>query len=377
MRLLYGLPALLALFAACQPQAPKQQAAVQDSVSTGPDAPQSAPANYYKRLKGTLAGQPVTMHLVKTGQRAFEAWYAYDKQGIPIELYHKTEDTARLSFTENTMADEDNTFKGTLTAAGYKGTWSNQQKSFEFDLKEVPEGAVLFDVFTCTDSALLLPANPKSPMALATACLVWPVAGANKVTLDSIRSALTPTGATGSPEALVRQGVASFLHDYRGMHDEVDTNELKSGIGASWNWSSYTRTGIVWNAYPLLVFEYSDYSFTGGAHGNGGSVFTVMDLARNKVLHVNDVFRPGYQQALGPALERSFRKKYNVPANEPLNKGYLFEPHINPNDNFYITDKGVVFSYPPYEIAAYAAGQISLFVPFSEVKNYVNEVYLK
>lgn len=376
MRLIYGLLASLTMLTACQPNASQRQAGRQDSVSAPATKPN--PSVYYKRLKGSLAGQPVTMHLIRTGPNAYDGWYAYDKQGIPIQLFHNSTDTAQLSFTEYTVPDEDNTFKGQLSGDGtYKGTWAGKQRSFPFELKEDNTGAVLFDVFTSSDSALLLPANPKSPLGMAMASLVWPVGGADEATLETIRKALTPTGAPARPETIVRQPVDTFLRDYKAAGDDVDTNALNSGTRASWNWSAQTRTTVVWNAYPLLVFEYADYSFTGGAHGNWGSTFTVMDLAQKKVLHTDDVFKPGYKPALGAALERSFRKKYAVPAKEPLNKQFLFEPHIKPNDNFYITGKGAVFTYTPYEIAPYAVGQITLFVPFEEVKNYVNEVYLK
>ncbi|WP_404980203.1 RsiV family protein [Chitinophaga pollutisoli] len=47
-----------------------------------------------------------------------------------------------------------------------------------------------------------------------------------------------------------------------------------------------------------------------------------------------------------------------------------------PNDNFYLTNKGAVFSFVPYEIAAYAAGQITLFVPWNEIRSVVQPAYL-
>ncbi|RYF79039.1 MAG: DUF3298 domain-containing protein, partial [Chitinophagaceae bacterium] len=46
----------------------------------------------------------------------------------------------------------------------------------------------------------------------------------------------------------------------------------------------------------------------------------------------------------------------------------LFENKIAPNDNFYITGKGIGFSYAPYEIAAYAYGEINLFIAFKDIE---------
>ncbi|WP_343700370.1 DUF3298 domain-containing protein [Chitinophaga sp.] len=379
MKLYYGLSAFLAIMLfACQFPGQRQHAGGQQGDSAAVAASRPAPSVYYKRLKGSLAGQPVTMHLIRTGPAAFDAWYAYDKQGIPIQLFHNVEDSTQLSFTEYATPDQDNTFKGTLSADGtYKGTWSGKGGACDFDLREDTTGAVLFEVFTSSDSVMLLPTHPKSPQGLAMCSMVWPIGGADESSLTLIRKTLTPGGAPAEPEKIVRQPIDTFLRDYKAVRDDVDTNELNKGIGASWNWDAQTETRVVWNTWPLLVFENADYSFTGGAHGNYGSSYTVLDLAQKKVLQVSDVFKPGSQPALSAALEKAFRKKYAVPAKEPLNKRYLFEPRIQPNNNFYITDKGAVFNYMPYEIAAYAVGQITLFVPFEEVKNYVNEAYLK
>lgn len=375
MRIFYGLAASLAILTACQPKTSQQTAAEADSVAATPAPPSTV---YYKRLKGALAGQPVTMHLIRTGPAAFDGWYAYDNKGIPIQLFHDTDDSARLSFTEYTGADTDNTFKGALTAEGqYKGTWSGKDRSYEFDLQEDNTGAVLFKVFTCSDSVLLLPTNPASPMGVAMSSIVWPSGGADDATLNIIREAIAPRAAGMGPEKIVCQPLDTFRRDYTAVRDDVDTNALKQGTGASWNWDVQDELRIVWNTFPLLVLENSGYSFTGGAHGNYGSNFTVVDLARKQILHLDDVLKTGYKPVLGAALEKAFRKKYTVPAKEPLDKQFLFEPHIRPNDNFYITDKGIAFTYVPYEIAAYVFGQITLFVPFEEVKNYVNEVYLK
>jgi hypothetical protein len=61
--------------------------------------------------------------------------------------------------------------------------------------------------------------------------------------------------------------------------------------------------------------------------------------------------------------------------NEPLSNA-LFENSIEPTNNFCITKKGILFLYNPYEIAAYAMGEIELFIPFEELKTVVNPRFL-
>jgi hypothetical protein len=100
------------------------------------------------------------------------------------------------------------------------------------------------------------------------------------------------------------------------------------------------------------------------------------DLQKNKILKLEDVFEGDYKMALRAQLENAYRKAYKVPNHVKLPEGYLLTDHIDPTDNFILTDKGILFGYSPYEIAAYAMGQVNLFVPFEEIKSIVQSTYL-
>lgn len=357
------------LLGACQ-QPEKKPAAQKDTTAVvTPTA-----ANFYKQLKGSLAGQPVTMHLIRTGELAYQGWYVYDKIGDPIQLLNEPDSASKITLLEYSSQDEANTFYGQLSPDGhFTGTWKSAKGEHNFDLKEDYTQAVQFNIFTFSDTVTLFYNNPKSPMGIASASIVWPVAGADEATLNVIKQVIAASSNNlNNPEMLVKAPVDTFLQFYKSSRDDADTNAL----GASWDWSTQTDTRVVWNQYPLLVLENAEYAYTGGAHGNWGSGFHVIDLSKKKELKVTDVFKPGYKTQLSTALAKAFRKKYNLPANEPLDKRFLFSKTIAPNDNFFLTSKGVVFNYTPYEIAAYAVGQITLFIPFEDVKTIVNEAYL-
>lgn len=356
----------VALLVACR-QSPKKPAAQQEDTAV------VTVTTFYKQLKGTLAGQPVTMHLIRSGEHAYEGWYFYDKVGDPIQLVNQPDSGNKITLLEYSSQDDPNTFYGRLSADGhFTGTWKSAKTQYDFDLKEDYTQAVQFNIFTFSDSVTLFYNNPKSPMGIASASIVWPVGGADEAALNVIKQVIASSGNTNDPELLVKAPVDTFLQFYKNSRDDADSNAL----GASWNWSTQTDTRVVWNEYPLLVLENAEYAYTGGAHGNWGSGFHVIDLSKKKELKLNDVFKPGYKVPLSAALAKSFRKKYKLPANEPLDKQFLFSKTIAPNDNFFLTNKGVVFNYTPYEIAAYAVGQITLFIPFEDVKTIVNEAYL-
>ena len=82
---------------------------------------------------------------------------------------------------------------------------------------------------------------------------------------------------------------------------------------------------------------------------------------------MDDVFKPDYQKTVSTALEKALRKKYSLNPKEDLRQ-FLFDEKIEATNNFAVTRKGILFNYPPYEIAAYAMGEIQLYVSFDELK---------
>ncbi len=207
--------------------------------------------------------------------------------------------------------------------------------------------------------------------------MIWPSGGAEAEVIAFLRKAMQPgLKPGGMPVQALKSGVLAYLSEYQDNGKVSDSSDLAYGTPASWNWESHSAESVVWNKYPLLVIGKMEYDYSGGAHGNYGTSFDTYDLAAKKKVAVPDVFKPGYKRVVGAALEKAFRKQFRVPAGTSLDKGFLFQPHIDPNDNFYLTDKGVVFSYVPYEIAAYAVGQITLFVPWSDIRSAVQPAYL-
>jgi hypothetical protein len=48
-------------------------------------------------------------------------------------------------------------------------------------------------------------------------------------------------------------------------------------------------------------------------------------------------------------------------------ENFLFENKIPVTENFGLMENGILFDYPPYEIASYAAGEIDLLITYEEL----------
>jgi hypothetical protein len=330
------------------------------------------------QLKGTIANQPVTMHLLKTAPDVYRGYYSYDKIGEPIDIWGSVDSSQQLTLYENSHTDEEITFRGSFDPEGsMKGTWRGAGTSHPYSLKKDFDKAIQFDVYRVIDSSALVPGHPYSPKATASNSILWPAEGTDSKTADFIKSVMSGGKAGITPRQLAKRDVDSFLLFYRGSAIDLDTSALKEeSLSPVWDWTSEGDMKVIWNRYPLLVLESFTYDYTGGAHGNGGATYQVLDLAKEKVLTVDDVFKGDYKTVLAKELEQAFRKKYKVPEDESV-KGMLVVDNIEPNNNFILTNKGVMFSYTPYEIGPYALGQVSLFVPYDHIKDVLKEDYSK
>lgn len=373
----YLLPAIILTLTACQ-QGTKQNQSADSTTGPAVITTTSSPLPWAKRFKGLLAGQHVTVFLQRSDSSDARGWYVYDAHGAPISL---TPEYGRNPGDSIILMEgygpEDHSLRGIVTSDGhFRGKWTGSKNNYDFDLTENNDSAIVFSLVTYKDSARLFPSNASSPAATTSTYLLWPTGGAGEASLTFLQQSFAPGLRTGESAATyLKKGSEAFLSKYKSNAKEVDSASMNNG--PSWRWSAQSGTVVAWNQWPLLAIEEWVYDFTGGAHGNGGSNFSLYDLNRNKKLSMQDVFKGNYKPILTSALEKSYRKKYNVPAGQSLEEAGLFVKKIEPNKNFFLTSHGAVFSYTPYEIASYAAGQISLFLPWDDIRPVVQEAYLR
>ncbi len=382
-QLLYSatLGAFLMFNAACnngtQKEAPTGQN--KDTVST---VTSQLPESFYKRLEGSIANQPIVMHLYRTNDRC-EGLYYYTSQGKWLGLnYVQDSSTAnRIYMTEKDATAiytglED--VKDAILILQYqdgifKGTWHNGTQAYTFELKEnYPPGSHRFNMQASIDSAQAFPGKANTPIARISEFfpvstskdLQWFNKGIKKI-LDF------DTSQTDFAVAAKKRNT-QYLEAYR---NDVKEMSLGEEMPAFLNYEQLDEASIQYNDKGFVIVKLLSFSYEGGAHGNYGAAMHCFDIASKKPLFLNDILNIDSVRLI-PILERNFRKQARLTASEPLNK-ILFEKHLSLTNNFYFTDKGIGFVYNPYEIAAYAQGIINIFVPYTDLQPYLDPGFAK
>lgn len=329
-----------------------------------------AKSSYFILLKGTIGTYPVTVYLYAM-QHNYSGYYYYDSKQLPI--YFSGEDSAikdKISLT--TMADsgEAETFLFSFDGAKGTGNWKMGGKTLPLSLSkgDVP---VSFEYVGWADSVAASATLPNPPYATSELSSVWPTGSSatDEFIKTQIAKLINDKEKSRDIHTILSNSGKSFLDDYRN-DTTLDEEDIKANPG----YFSYDESGdvrIVYLSPKLLSLSNAVYSYTGGVHGNYGTAFLPLDIVNNKVLALSDILTTNGIRQLRPLLEKSYRRDRNLQPSQPLTDGGLFDNRIEPNKNFYVTGKGLLFDYTPYEIASYADGEIQIMISYSDLGAYL------
>ena len=339
-----------------------------------------AQISWYKCISGKIDKHPVIMHLHKQ-QHQYSGYYYYQSTQQPV--YFSGEDTSvagkikLYAFLPNRETDENLVFS--ISDKSVTGEWSNTslKKKLNFSGSEIIQQPAWDYVFTSATSPLRAK-NNDSPVASYEAAAVWPKGNSAQAQFikQKIAAWFTEENTKEDIGKIFLKEKKRFFDNYKKEYSDVSDDDLKQ-YSYSYNMDQTQEVNVVFQSPKLLTLGSYFYAYTGGAHGNHGYNYVSIDLSKNRQLTIDDVLTKDGQKKLQPLLEKYFRKSYGLKSTEALSKGGLFENKIEPNDNFYVTAKGICFDYQPYEIGPYAMGEISIFIPFTELSPWLKPEFKK
>ena len=146
-----------------------------------------------------------------------------------------------------------------------------------------------------------------------------------------------------------------MLSKYKTIWNDVkESLEKEPELG----FSSNTWMIFVGQKEKLATFAIRYYSYTGGAHGLGGSEYLTIDMTTHKVLTLSDIIE---QKKLPEVKELlwSFYTDYGRIKDE---EAFTKKTDFDVSKNFYLAHDGIHFIYHEYEIASYAEGEQDLVI---------------
>ncbi|GAA5090617.1 hypothetical protein GCM10023210_16970 [Chryseobacterium ginsengisoli] len=179
-----------------------------------------------------------------------------------------------------------------------------------------------------------------------------------------------------------KQGLEKFLQKDKTDYFTSIKNDSKdwiSDISFAQEWYESSGMELVFNKNDYMHIEYSWGSYSGGAHDNYGFSERVFDIKNNKKVELKDITSMPKNK-----LETLLMKNINnvnsgtTDENGKVNNSeMLLVDKIPATENFYFDDKNLYFHYSPYEITAFAAGDITIPISWEELKGTLTPEFKK
>ncbi|NML56504.1 RsiV family protein [Chryseobacterium cheonjiense] len=158
-----------------------------------------------------------------------------------------------------------------------------------------------------------------------------------------------------------------------------DSKEWISDMNFSQEWYSDTGMKLKSRIKDYIHIQYIWGSYEGGAHDNYGFSERVFDLKNNKKLQLKDITTMPKTKIEAMLLKNINKINSGTTDNSGAvnNSEMLLVDVVPATDNFYFDEKNLYFHYSPYEIAAFAAGDITIPVSWKELKGTINPEFEK
>ena len=337
------------------------------------------PLSYYKVFTGTLMGKPATMHWHVAGKKRSGYLY-YHANNRPMTIGANEADPKNDTLYLNMMVGVQSiNMNGLMRGNTFSGNADiyideKMQSKGSFSFTETTSGFSPFE-YVYTESRATLPLKMKDPPAYTYfSAAVWPKPAGNTALENVIKKYINDQLGNKGP---VTEPGKLFLAEKKKAFDEWKKDNAKvtakeaAEMGQSMGMDTQDEMMVVHESSRYISLASFNYAYTGGAHGNYGTMVQTIDKKTNKLLLVNDVVNVAGLKALPKILEQLVRADYNWKANVSLQDNGLLVDKVEPSENFFITDGGIGFIYTPYELGSYAMGEIVLFVPNAMLKGYL------
>ena len=332
----------------------------------------------YCHFEGTINGNlPIVMDLIQNGN-SYEGTYYYEKYNSPINLEGKVNAKGEIElFTMDAEGEKIEFITGNINKNTFIGSWNNKDKTKTLPISVVENysKSVVFSFIAIKDSVKLFKNKKETPQATFSDMIVevkQVPEGGNLSKIKEVLKKYQSNLVSGYSEGVktkvnnVEENKKVFFEEYLEANKDLEEEYFYSA-----NWNNQSSIEVVFNNNYFATLSFSNYQYTGGAHGISGKSYLAIDIKNGKEIKLNDIFD---RNSLATLEKRMIKKAhaYTGFANSTSLKdaGYLVDK-IEITDNFSLTAKGITFVYQPYQIAPYAAGLPSFLFTWEELKDLV------
>lgn len=172
----------------------------------------------------------------------------------------------------------------------------------------------------------------------------------------------------------------AYSTDYIKEKEEEFKNEIAIGENLnSFKYEFKTNYDIVEND-NIVGLHLNIYEYTGGAHYIKYNKSYYYDKVENEVVSIVDFLKDEKSLEKLASISYYYVMKYSDENNLAFDEEWVKEGlNYNPDnfEHFNFIDDGLELIFPPYQVAYYAAGEIKIVIPYTELNGVIKKEYLK
>lgn len=196
----------------------------------------------------------------------------------------------------------------------------------------------------------------------------------SKTALAGTASAVGDANAVSSMKAFSENTAESFKED--GNFANLTPEDIQiQGLDQDRKYT-LSDTYQFYSSPSTISYAFSIYSDTLGAHPNGFFRTFTFDAKTAKSLALSDLFKPGsdYLSAISSLSRTMLTKQLGEFADADMIKPGTTADEDN-FQNFVLDGQTLTILFPPYQVAAYAAGPQTVKIPLSQLSDILNPAY--
>lgn len=197
---------------------------------------------------------------------------------------------------------------------------------------------------------------------ISTVAWQWPVSYNGKVPVNLQRAILENNSAPADIREVLRTSmrVSVLNEDYR----LIPVKDVPNNAGSALM-EDQDLLNVEYADTRIAVLRQQTYVYSGGAHGNNGTLYICYDLQKDKEITSDEVI--ANKKGVEKLILKKLMDRYGCNSLETLSE-HLFLANFEVTDNIRIDSNGITFVYNPYEIGPYSEGVIEVTVNADEMR---------
>lgn len=148
-------------------------------------------------------------------------------------------------------------------------------------------------------------------------------------------------------------------------------NELAKDMPDFSEYYQIIKSEVIDTTKNVITVKTMNENYLGGAHGSHTIKYCNINTQTGNRITDKDLFGGNVETKLPQLILDGLSLKYGTSI-----KDIIFDlDAIQSNNNFYFSDKGIVYVFNEYEIGPYSEGTIEVLLPTEKIKDIISEQY--